>query len=85
MSPGQGTQIHTHDDDDERLSAVYYVTAPPGSGDLILESQTGAYTLSPRAGRLVCFPPDMPHAVSKNLSQQMRLSVGLNFGPVRQS
>lgn len=82
MYPGHATGIHTHDDDDECLSGVYYVTAPPDSGNLILHTEEGLFTLPPKAGRLVFFPPDMPHEVSANQSDLFRLSAGINFGPL---
>lgn len=81
MYPGHATGVHTHDDDDECLSGVYYVTAPENSGDLILHTQEGLFTLIPKAGRFVFFPPEMRHEVSENQGQAFRLSVGMNFGP----
>lgn len=81
MYPGHATGVHTHDDDDECLSGVYYATAPENSGNLILYTEKGLYTLGPQAGRMVFFPPDMRHEVSENQSKEFRLSVGMNFGP----
>jgi len=81
MYPGHATGAHSHDDDDECLSGVYYVTAPENSGDLILHTQEGLFTLTPKAGRFVFFPPEIRHEVSENKSPAFRLSVGMNFGP----
>lgn len=81
MYPGHVTGLHSHDDDDECLSGVYYVTAPENSGDLILHTPDGHFSLTPKPGRIVFFPPDMPHEVSENQGQEFRLSVGMNFGP----
>ena len=36
MPPKSVTTAHTHDDYDEILSGVYYVTVPKNSGDLVL-------------------------------------------------
>jgi hypothetical protein len=82
MYPGHVTTVHSHDDDDECLSGVYYVTAPENSGNLILHTEEGLFTLPPRAGRFVFFPPEMPHEVSENQGTEFRLSVGMNFGPL---
>jgi hypothetical protein len=57
------------------------VTVPERSGDLILHTDEGLFTLTPKPGCLVFFPPDMPHEVSKNCADAFRLSVGMNFGP----
>lgn len=85
MYPGHTTGVHSHDDDDECLSGVYYVTAPEHSGNLILHTAEGLFTLAPKAGRLLFFPPEMPHEVSVNQSQSFRLSIGMNFGRQKSS
>ena len=36
MRPGHITTAHSHDDDDELLSCVYYVSVPENSGNLVL-------------------------------------------------
>lgn len=85
MPPGATTTLHTHDDDDERLSGVYYVHAPENSGNLIIydDEQGGTSNkieVTPDAGKFVFFKPDARHEVSKNLSAEHRLSIGMNFG-----
>lgn len=80
MLPEQITQQHTHDDYDERLSAVYYIDAPLNSGELLLSFQNEVVRIKPEAGKFVFFPPDIPHEVTKNKSHAERLSVGMNFG-----
>lgn len=81
MDPGDSTSRHTHDNDDELLVGVYYVSAPPGSGDLVLIQQDVELRLRPEAGLFAFFSPHLPHEVEPNLSEQMRLSVAFNFGP----
>ena len=86
MPPGAVTTLHRHDDDDERLSGVYYLEVPAHSGELVLPAQKLAgrdfphSRISPRAGRFVFFPPQRLHEVSRNRSTRARLSVGMNFG-----
>jgi uncharacterized RmlC-like cupin family protein len=81
MHPGHQTSLHDHAELDELLSAVYYVTAPPQSGRLRLRDDPCDILITPQAGLLVLFPPDVPHDVEVNASNQMRLSIAFNFGP----
>ena len=82
MGLGQSTSEHTHDENDELLSAVYYVEAPEGSGDLVLYDGPLEIRVVPEAGVLLFFPPSLPHAVELNRSGRSRLSIGINFGPL---
>ena len=81
MHPGHKTLAHRHDDDDEIMSAVYYVSVPENSGNLVLSDARFTTTVTPEAGLFVLFPPDMMHEVTENRSQDMRLSLGINIGP----
>ena len=82
MPPGSTTTLHSHDDDDERLSCVYYVHVPEDSGNIILYPKgEDAMTLQSETGKFIFFKPDMKHEVSRNNSSQHRLSIGMNFGP----
>ncbi len=80
MPPGSITLPHTHDDNDELLSAAYYIYVPENSGDLILHSGTDKLQLQPQEGDFILFKPDVSHEVSKNNSAYYRLSIGINFG-----
>jgi len=80
MGPGHVTLPHRHDEDDELVSAVYYVKVPPDSGELILKQGCVTARVTPQAGELVFFPPEVEHEVSENRSGEMRLSIGMNFG-----
>ncbi len=82
MPPGATTTLHTHDDDDELLSGVYYVHAPENSGKLIIHNKTtrDKIEITAEAGKFVFFKPNAPHEVGKNLSEEHRLSIGMNFG-----
>jgi hypothetical protein len=85
MPPGATTTLHTHDDDNELLSAVYYVYVPENSGNLIIyddsKSDRGETIEIPsRTGDFIFFKPDIRHEVSKNNSTEHRLSIGINFG-----
>jgi len=85
MSPGDVTTAHRHDDDDELLSCVYYIKAPENSGNLIITEQIPANAdnriiIKPKAGLFVFFSPETLHEVSRNESNEPRLSIALNFG-----
>lgn len=79
MEPGHLTTLHSHDEDDEQLSGVYYVCVPQNSGDLIVHTPDQSISHSPRAGQWVFFTPQTPHEVEQNLSEQTRLSIAFNF------
>jgi len=81
MEPGQNTSEHTHEENDELLSAVYYVDAAEDAGDLILYDGPLTIRCTPQSGTLLFFPPDLPHAVETNRSERLRLSIGINIGP----
>ncbi len=81
MNPGDKTTLHRHDDDDELLSAVYYVQVAENSGTLQLKKNPVDIQVTPKAGMFVFFPPELPHEVSENLSQTCRISLGINIGP----
>ena len=82
MRPGDVTEPHSHDDDDEWLSGVYYLKVPENSGELILHIDDSKTVIQPVAGKLVLFSSSNVHEVSENHSQETRLSIGMNFGRV---
>ena len=83
MPPGAVTTLHSHDDDDELLSAVYYVSVAQNSGELIIHADGHRYGITPEEGLFVFFAPDVMHEVSENMSAHDRLSIGINFGKNR--
>jgi len=80
MAAGDVTTAHTHDDDDELLSCVYYIKVPENSGSLIITDRDKKITINPKEGEFICFSPATLHEVSKNESNQSRLSIAFNFG-----
>ena len=81
MGPGAITTEHNHDEDDELLSAVYYIQAPQDAGDLVIVEPHSRTLIAPQAGMMVFFAPSIMHSVGLNRSQQQRISIGMNFGP----
>jgi len=81
MNQGNVTSLHSHDDDDELLSAVYYVQVPEESGLFRLHIDNEIKDVKPVAGRLMLFDPALPHEVGKHRSDIPRISIGMNIGP----
>ncbi len=81
MDPGQVTAPHHHDENDELLSAVYYLRVPEDSGELVLYEGDREVRIAPQEGKLVLFPPSLMHEVTRNNSTELRLSVAFNVGP----
>ena len=85
MGPGERTGLHTHVDENELLSGVYYVDVPQDSGRLLLYAGNRRRPVEALPGRYVLFEPDLPHEVEPNTSGRVRLSVAFNFGPAEQN
>ncbi len=83
MNAGDTTTAHTHDDDDELLSCVYYIRVPENSGDLIITENKNKTEIKAEEGVFVFFSPSTLHEVSENKSKEVRLSVAFNFGLMR--
>ncbi len=83
MEAGQRTTLHHHDENDELLSAVYYIRVPENSGDLILCEENRKVCIQPQEGKLVLFSPDVLHEVTAHLGSGLRLSVAINVGPAK--
>lgn len=82
MQQGHKTSAHTHDEDDELLSAVYYINVPEHSGNLMLGSDMNErVSIKPKIGEFLFFSPMLVHFVEENKSSETRLSIGMNFGP----
>lgn len=81
MGPGHVTSLHHHDENDELLSAVYYIRVPANSGQLLLYENGAPLCVSPEEGKLVMFGPAVLHEVTINNSAELRLSVAMNIGP----
>lgn len=80
QEPGQSTSEHTHEELDELLSGVYYLSVPEGSGDILLQDGRLGMRVTPEAGMYLFFPPNLSHRVETNRSPELRLSLAFNFG-----
>ena len=55
---------------------------PGDSGNLILYEGDRKVEIEPEEGKLVMFPPSLMNEVTDNRGTGLRLSVGMNTGPV---
>ncbi|MGD9299804.1 MAG: putative 2OG-Fe(II) oxygenase [Thiohalocapsa sp.] len=81
MPPGSSTSRHNHAENDELLSGVYYVTMPADSGAICFADGPFQVRVTPQAGMLMLFPPDLTHWVEPHRGTGLRLSVAFNLGP----
>lgn len=81
--PLESTDIHNHfaPTMDYRLSWVYYVKVPEGAGSLVfhLNDDVPVAIVEPEVGKFIIFPNWLKHKVTKNLSNDIRISVAGNF------
>eukprot|EP01036_Dinobryon_divergens_P026653 gene26654-35328_t len=68
------------------ISGVFFVSVPPGSGDLEFFDPRGSLPpfgkslrLTPRPGDLILFPGYLSHAVHPTFTRSERVSVSFNF------
>jgi hypothetical protein len=81
MPPGSRTSRHSHAENDELLSGVYYVSVPPASGDILFADDPFEVRVNPAPGLLLLFPPVLEHWVEPHRGEGLRLSVAFNLGP----
>lgn len=76
--PLESTNTHNHGIGG--LSFVYYVQVPKNSGLFVVDLQQGyRHSIIPKEGTLLLFQSWVPHLVTKNLSNDIRISISGNF------
>jgi len=82
--PLESTNTHNHGPFPRNFSFVFYVKTPVNSGKLVfsLESQP-IKSIFPIEGNLIIFPSWLPHFVTKNLSDDTRISISGNLVPIK--
>jgi len=83
------TVVHNHLNQDDYegniyISGVYYVQVPEKSGHLVLlyphnTHVTHQFPVMPKPSEFFLFPSPMDHYVTRNLSNDLRISVSFNF------
>ena len=78
------TNMHNHND--TYVSAVVYVEVPEGSGSIVFRPKLNQYDnsaysskFSPERGVYYMFPGYLDHFVTRNMSDQLRISLSINF------
>ena len=72
------TNKHNHKPSD--LAAVVYLSVPEKAGQIVFwPIEDYRYTIQPKKGMFILFPGWIPHSVTRNLSDEPRVSVSLNF------
>ena len=83
---GESTDMHDHGRSD--FACIYYVAAPKGSGNLLFHPtpwETPPIPYEPQEGVVVVFPSWLKHSVSRNKSEDRRISISFNLkstGPI---
>jgi hypothetical protein len=88
----QSVISHTHHsnlhlDPSEYYSVTYYPQVPEGSAELVFTYNycgiiNGVKSIKPEVGTLVIFNSFIQHMTSRNQSEESRLVVSMNWGPV---
>jgi len=78
------TNMHNHND--TYVSAVVYVEVPEGSGSIVFRPRLNQYDNSaysskfePERGVYYIFPGYLDHFVTRNMSDELRISLSINF------
>jgi len=85
----QSTNLHHHAlidnlKESPTLSAVYYVSVPKESGVIVFEYNVNQfkkkrYWIKPEVGLFIVFPSTLEHFVTRNKSQEERISISFNW------
>lgn len=76
------TNIHDHYPCD--ISSAFYVSVPEGSGQICFHSSHNKYhptrtVFQPEEGMFLIFPGVLEHSVTRNQSEEKRISLAFNF------
>lgn len=85
----QSTNVHNHAtardlNNGPEISCVYYVKVPNGSGKLVFQYvenkyEEKRYYVNPEEGKYFVFPSTLDHFVTRNNSNEKRVSISFNF------
>jgi hypothetical protein len=83
------TNIHTHESSENysegaHVSAAFWVQVPPNSGDFVFQYNYNPYkvhqeVIKAEAGKFAMFDSTLPHFVTKNCSDGLRIVISMNF------
>ena len=85
----ESTNLHNHVDpknlkESPDISGVYFVSLPKDSGKLVLQYNINQYEVKRwwpeiKEKRVLLFPATLDHFVTKNLSEDYRISIAFNL------
>jgi hypothetical protein len=85
----ESTNLHTHEsmenyEEGAQISAAFWVQVPPNSGDFVFQYQSNPYRvhqelIKAEAGKFAMFDSTLPHFVTKNCSNGLRIVISMNF------
>ena len=85
----ESTNLHTHEspesyDEGAYVSCAFWVKVPENSGDLVFQYNSNPYKIhqeivKSEPNKFVMFDSTLPHFVTKNLSDDIRVVVSMNF------
>ena len=88
-SKGEMTNLHSHEsshnfESGAHISSAFWVQCPPGSGDFIFQYKPNPYIvkqeeISPTVGHFAIFDSTIPHFVTKNCTDELRVVISMNF------
>lgn len=88
-SRGEMTNLHSHESSENytsgaHVSSAFWIQCSPKSGDFIFQYKPNPYIvkqeeISPRVGHFAMFDSTIPHFVTKNCTDDLRIVVSMNF------
>ena len=88
-SKGEMTNLHTHETSENyeggaHVSAAFWVQCQEGSGDFVFQYKPNPYNIQqhiikPHVGGFALFDSTIPHFVTKNLTDSLRIVISMNF------
>ena len=88
-NPNESTNLHSHETSDNyesgaHVSAAIWVQVPPNSGNLVFQYHVNPYKvcqeeIEAKPCKFAMFDSTLPHYVTKNLSNEQRIVISMNF------
>jgi hypothetical protein len=85
----ESTNLHTHEsmecyENGAQVSCAFWIQTPTNGGDLVFQYNSNPYRLhqevvEAKAGKFVMFDSTLPHFVTKNQSDELRIVISMNF------
>lgn len=77
LSPGYSYNPHKHEMD----TGVYYLKAPVGSGNLVLDDLD--VEITPEEDKFVIVPANVNHSIKENKSKELRIALAMKLSNIK--